>query len=117
VIVAGAPATGKTTLAHALGGSLGLAVITKDDINEALATPFPTGDRDWSRQLGVAAYATSPTSHSALSHVSRRPPSSSAARQMLCAGGASKIVPRRADTACTSTARCSTNGAKTTRSS
>jgi len=57
VIVGGAPATGKTTLAQALGGSLGLPVITKDDIKEALATPFPTGDREWSRQLGVAAYA------------------------------------------------------------
>ena len=57
VIVGGAPATGKTTLALALGTSLGLPVITKDDIKEALATPFPTGDRDWSRQLGVAAYS------------------------------------------------------------
>ncbi len=51
VIVGGAPATGKTTLARALGTSLGLPVITKDDVKEALATPFPTGDRDWSRQL------------------------------------------------------------------
>jgi predicted kinase len=57
VIVGGAPATGKTTLALALGASLGLPVITKDDIKEALATPFATGDRDWSRQLGAAAYA------------------------------------------------------------
>lgn len=57
VIVGGAPATGKTTLAHELGRSLGLAVITKDDIKEALAAPFETGDRDWSRQLGVAAYS------------------------------------------------------------
>ncbi len=57
VIVAGAPATGKTTLAQALGASLGLPVITKDDIKEALAVPFATGDRDWSRQLGVAAYS------------------------------------------------------------
>jgi predicted kinase len=57
VIVGGAPATGKTTLALALGTSLGLPVITKDDIKEALATPFATGDRDWSRQLGVAAYS------------------------------------------------------------
>lgn len=57
VIVAGAPGTGKTTLALSLGQSLGLPVITKDDIKEALATPFATGDRDWSRQLGVAAYA------------------------------------------------------------
>ena len=56
VIVGGAPATGKTTLARTLGASLGLPVITKDDVKEALATPFPTGDRDWSRQLGAAAY-------------------------------------------------------------
>lgn len=56
VIVGGAPATGKTTLAVALGASLGLPVITKDDIKEAIVAPFPTGDRDWSRQLGVAAY-------------------------------------------------------------
>jgi predicted kinase len=57
VIVGGAPATGKTTLALALGTSLRLALITKDDIKEALASPFATGDRDWSRQLGVAAYS------------------------------------------------------------
>jgi len=57
VIVGGAPATGKTTLAHEIGRSLGLPVITKDDIKEALAAPFETGDRDWSRQLGVAAYS------------------------------------------------------------
>src|SRR5688572_15868273 len=57
VIVGGAPATGKTTLALALGTSLGLPVLTKDDIKEALAEPFATGDRDWSRKLGVAAYS------------------------------------------------------------
>jgi len=57
VIVGGAPATGKTRLARALGVSLGLPVITKDDIKEALAAPFATGDRDWSKQLGVAAYS------------------------------------------------------------
>jgi predicted kinase len=57
VIVGGAPATGKTTLARALGTALGLPVITKDDIKESLAEPFTTGDREWSRQLGVAAYS------------------------------------------------------------
>ena len=57
VIVAGAPATGNTTLARELGESLELPVISKDDIKEALAAPFPTGDLDWSRQLGVAAYS------------------------------------------------------------
>ena len=57
VIVGGAPATGKTTLALALGTSLELPVLTKDDIKEALAEPFATGDRDWSRKLGLAAYS------------------------------------------------------------
>jgi diadenosine tetraphosphate (Ap4A) HIT family hydrolase/predicted kinase len=56
VIVAGAPATGKTTLAQAIGVALGLPVITKDDLKEALAEPFTTGDLRWSRQLGSAAY-------------------------------------------------------------
>lgn len=56
MIVAGAPATGKTTLAQALGKSLELPVITKDDIKESLAEPFATGDLAWSRQLGSAAY-------------------------------------------------------------
>jgi predicted kinase len=56
VIVGGAPATGKTTLALVLGARLALPVITKDDVKEALAAPFATGDREWSRQLGVAAY-------------------------------------------------------------
>lgn len=56
MVVGGAPATGKTTLARALGGALGLPVISKDDIKESLAAPFPTGDREWSRRLGSAAY-------------------------------------------------------------
>jgi len=56
VIVGGAPATGKTTLAQELGRALALPVITKDDIKESLAAPFETGDRAWSRQLGIAAY-------------------------------------------------------------
>src|SRR5206468_157426 len=37
VIVGGAPATGKTTLAREIGRSLALPVFTKDDIKEALA--------------------------------------------------------------------------------
>ena len=57
VIVGGAPGAGKTTLAHELGRALRSPVITKDDVKEALAAPFATGDRDWSRQLGVAAYS------------------------------------------------------------
>lgn len=57
VIVGGAPGAGKTTLAHELGRALALPVITKDDVKEALAEPFATGDREWSKQLGSAAYS------------------------------------------------------------
>jgi diadenosine tetraphosphate (Ap4A) HIT family hydrolase/predicted kinase len=57
VIVAGAPGAGKTTLAHKLGALLQLPVITKDDLKEALAEPFATGDREWSRRLGAATYS------------------------------------------------------------
>jgi predicted kinase len=57
VIVGGAPGAGKTTLAHELGRALALPVITKDDVKEALAAPFATGDYEWSRRLGVAAYS------------------------------------------------------------
>ena len=56
VVVAGAPGAGKTTLARELGRALALPVITKDDVKEALAEPFATGDREWSKQLGSAAY-------------------------------------------------------------
>ena len=56
VIVGGAPGAGKSTLAHELGRALALPVITKDDVKEALAEPFATGDREWSKQLGSAAY-------------------------------------------------------------
>ena len=57
IIVGGAPATGKTTLARELGLSLQLPVISKDDIKESLAAPFATGDREWSRRLGAATYS------------------------------------------------------------
>jgi len=56
VVVGGAPATGKTTLAMALGKALRLSVIAKDDVKESIAEPFETGDREWSRRLGASAY-------------------------------------------------------------
>jgi len=43
VVVGGAPATGKTTLAIAIGKALSLPVITKDDVKESIAEPFETG--------------------------------------------------------------------------
>ncbi len=57
VIVGGAPATGKTTLARELARRLHLAIVTKDDIKESLANAIGSGDRTRSRELGAAAYA------------------------------------------------------------
>lgn len=57
VIVGGAPGAGKTTVARELAHRLRLALITKDDIKEALGDSLGVGDRERSRQLGVAAYA------------------------------------------------------------
>jgi predicted kinase len=57
VIVTGAPATGKTTVARALVQHLGYALISKDDVKESLANVLGSGDRERSRELGAAAYA------------------------------------------------------------
>jgi predicted kinase len=57
LLVSGAPATGKTTLAVGLAAALNLPLICKDDIKEALveALDGPTADLAWSRRLGGAA--------------------------------------------------------------
>ena len=54
VVVTGPPATGKTTIARAISAELRLPLVSKDDIKEALFDALGTGDRDWSRALGVA---------------------------------------------------------------
>jgi predicted kinase len=59
VLVNGLPGSGKTTVARALGGALGLPVFSKDDLKETLADmlerPAGMSVREWSRQLGTAA--------------------------------------------------------------
>jgi predicted kinase len=57
VLVSGAPAAGKTTLATGLADVLALPLISKDDIKESLVDSLggPTADLGWSRQVGGAA--------------------------------------------------------------
>ena len=56
VVVAGIPASGKTTLATALGARLGWPLISKDVVKEALFDALGTGDLEWSQRLGRAGH-------------------------------------------------------------
>jgi predicted kinase len=57
VIVSGPPGSGKTTLALALAPALGLPLIAKDTIKEALMSVLPVPDTDSSRSLGRTSVA------------------------------------------------------------
>ena len=56
IVVAGMPGSGKTTLARSLAAELGIPLISKDTIKEALFDAVGTGDVEWSQQLGRAAH-------------------------------------------------------------
>ena len=55
ILIAGAPASGKTTLARSLGARLNLPILSKDNIKETLFDALPVNG-EWSRPLGRASY-------------------------------------------------------------
>jgi predicted kinase len=56
VVVTGAPAAGKTTVARELAGRLRLPLIALDTIKEALFDGLGTGDLAWSQRLGPPTF-------------------------------------------------------------
>ena len=57
VIVSGPPASGKSTLAPVVARALGLPLVAKDTIKDALMSVLPVPDVETSRQIGRGAVA------------------------------------------------------------
>ena len=55
-LVNGVPASGKSSTARALSQATGWPLLTLDTVKEALFEELGTGDRDYNRKLGRAAY-------------------------------------------------------------
>lgn len=58
VVVSGPPASGKSTLAPRIAAELGLPLVAKDTIKEALMSVLPVPDIEASKQIGRGAIAT-----------------------------------------------------------
>jgi len=58
MIILGSPASGKTTLAGRLSRELGLTLLCKDDVKEALFDVLGCPDREHSRRLSEASFTT-----------------------------------------------------------
>lgn len=56
ILVTGAPASGKTTIATDLAADLGLPLFAKDDIKELLADSLDVSGFDWSRRTGQTSF-------------------------------------------------------------
>jgi predicted kinase len=56
LIVSGSPASGKSSLAEDLAEQLGLPLISRDDIKEAIMDVIPVADLDASHLVGAAAF-------------------------------------------------------------
>ena len=57
ILISGPSASGKSSVAETVARELGLPLIAKDVIKEALFDALGTGDRDWSDRLSTASYA------------------------------------------------------------
>jgi len=55
IIISGAPASGKTTLANQLSKKLNVPAISKDDIKISLAESIPGEGLEWSMNIGKAS--------------------------------------------------------------
>ena len=55
MVVSGAPATGKSTVAELVSSGLGLQLLSLDPLKEALADVLGLGGEDWSDRVGDAA--------------------------------------------------------------
>lgn len=56
VLVNGVPASGKSTVAHAIADAGKWPLLALDTVKEALFAHLGTGDRDYNRMLGRASY-------------------------------------------------------------